>query len=618
MFVWFERGFLSLAVLVSLAAAPAQAQVGSPVDRGMADEMRPVEPGSAVPGQYIIVLNDDVTNVRGAASEMGRAHGLGVQFIYTSALKGFSAQVPEGRLNALERDPRVAYVEQDKWGGIDVLNPVAGVQRINAHSNPVIGIDGLDDIRVDVDVAVIDTGIQIDHPDLNVAGSMNCTAGSRFSPVCESGTGGTMHWHGTHVAGTIGALDNGTDVAYYGVDTDVVGVAPGARVWAVRVLDRRGSGTTSQYIAGVDWVAQNSATFEVANSSLGYPSSLAICDAVNALGAAGVTHAVSAGNENSEVFKSPGNCGDSVITTSAMADYDGLAGGGGTSACSSNPDDHSASFSNFGPLVDLVAPGVCVVSTDLGSWYAVASGTSMSSPHVAGAAALLASSGITDPDTIKSTLQREGKTNWTDDSGDGLHEPLIDVSNSAVFAPVTYAVGEETPPANASPSAQFSRNCTDLACSFTDQSTDGGGTVESWDWDFGDNNSSAQQNPSHTYVAYGDYTVTLTVMDNVDDWGQTSQTFTLSAPAPGGGDIALGASLQGKMSKRTNKQKIKLNWSGATTTNVDIYRNDFTTPIATTANDGTYTDSVSVGIYTYEVCEENTDACSGTAGINVE
>ncbi len=624
MSVWIKRVFLAGAMLALLAGGSPEAQAKDVpiVDMGMADEMMPSNPGGAVPGQYIIVLNDDVTNVRGAAAEMARTHGLGVQFIYTSALKGFAATVPEGRLNALERDPRIDYIEQDQWGGIDSdsvdFNPISNVQRINADLVADVDgttvMDGHDDVRVDVDVAVIDTGIQPDHPDLNVVRNINCTAGGRLTPTCEVGVGGAMHWHGTHVAGTIAALDNGTDALYYGVPIDVAGVSPGARLWAVRVLDKRGSGTVSQYIAGVNWVINNG-TIEVANSSLGYPSSQVICDAVDALAVAGVTHAVSAGNENSLVFKSPGNCGNSVITTSAMADYNGEPGGGGAPTCfysdgSFDPDDTLARFSNYGPLVDVTAPGVCVVSTYLDSWYAVAGGTSMSSPHVAGAAALLAASGVSDPATIQNTLKSEGDTSWDVESS--YYEPLIDVSNANVFVPATLPASETPAPVNASPSAQFNYGCTGLTCDFTDQSNDSDGTVVDWDWNLGGEATSTEQNPSHTFAAYDvEYTVTLTVWDDDVATGQTSQSFTLTEEAVGG-DITLAAVLKGKMNRKG--QKVQLQWGGAAGANVDIWRDDVL--VTTTANDGAYNDTVTAaGTHIYKVCEAGTSTCSNTAEV---
>ena len=137
-----------------------------------------------------------------------------------------SAVVPEGRLAALQHDPRVAYVVEDMVRSITPRTMPTGIQRIFADTNPEMAINGTDDYRVDVDVAVIDTGVDFQHPDLNVAGGVNCTS-SIFFASCKAG-GDDDHYHGTHVAGTIGALDNGIGV---------VGVAPGARIWAVKVLN---------------------------------------------------------------------------------------------------------------------------------------------------------------------------------------------------------------------------------------------------------------------------------------------------------------------------------------------------------------------------------------------
>ena len=133
------------------------------------------------------------------------------------------------------------------------------IRRIFATPTRRLGINGGDDYRVDVDVAVIDTGVDFQHPDLNVVGGVTCNNRLPLSATCKSG-GDDDHYHGTHVAGTIGALDNGIGV---------VGVAPGARIWPVKVLSSSGSGYSSQIIAGIDWVAANASTIEVANMSLG-------------------------------------------------------------------------------------------------------------------------------------------------------------------------------------------------------------------------------------------------------------------------------------------------------------------------------------------------------------
>jgi subtilisin family serine protease len=153
--------------------------------------------------------------------------------------------------------------------------------RANAHLNSVAKIDGVDD-RVDVDVAIIDTGIDVDHPDPNVVASINC---ARFGGCASGGNDG--NGHGTHVAGTVGALDN---------SVGVVGMAPGARLWAVRVLNNQGSGQLSWIIAGIDWVTARSATIDVANMSLGCEcTSSGMNTAISNSVDSGIVYAVAAG-----------------------------------------------------------------------------------------------------------------------------------------------------------------------------------------------------------------------------------------------------------------------------------------------------------------------------------
>ncbi len=265
---------------------------------------------------YIIVFKDTVEPTA-AAQGVANAYGLQPGFIYQHALKGMSALVPDGRLVALQHDPRVAYVVEDMVRSIDVQSMPTGIQRIFADTNPEIAIDGVDDFRVDVDVAVIDTGVDFQHPDLNVVGGVTCSAPFIFWATCNTG-GDDNHFHGTHVAGTIGALDNGIGV---------VGVAPGARIWAVKVLDSSGSGYSSQIIAGIDWVTSHAATIEVANMSLGGAGfSQAEYDAIQGAVNAGVAFAVAAGNEDDDANNySPGGF-DNVLSVSALADFDGIPG----------------------------------------------------------------------------------------------------------------------------------------------------------------------------------------------------------------------------------------------------------------------------------------------------
>ena len=395
----------------------------------------------------IVALNDNVGNPEAVAKGFVSLHGGQLGHVYQHAVKGFSAQLPAAALEALQKNPLVKRIEPDLVMSAfadDVQVLPTGVNRIDADLNPVAKIDGVDGIneRVDVDVAIIDSGIDADHPDLNVVGGYNATGGS------------TSRWddangHGTHVAGIVGALDNGVGV---------VGVAPGARLWAVRVLGANGSGTLSGIIKGIDWVTANADTIEVANMSLGgqgYSTTYrqAIQNSVNK----GVVYVVAAGNEYRDILGGDLAFGTSddtipaaypeVATISAIADSDGQPGGlGAASPGFGYLDDTFADFSNFsnsdgdnkswydtnnygvispGLGIDLMMPGVDILSTYMGGGYATASGTSMAAPHAAGLAALyIAEHGRAGDEigvkAIRQALIDGGRCWWSDE---GLKVP---------------------------------------------------------------------------------------------------------------------------------------------------------------------------------------------------
>ncbi|WP_029214962.1 S8 family peptidase [Kallotenue papyrolyticum] len=415
------RSALGLAVLLLLALGTA---------------LRPAtaapRAGDRVPGQYIVVFKDSVSDVPGKADALAAQHGLSVQRIYTHALKGFAARIPEARLAKLQADPDVAFIDQDQVISIDAQEIPTGIRRIEATLSPTARIDGTDE-RVNVDVAIIDTGIA-PHADLNIYRSVNCSGGSPLRGSCKSSSPADGNGHGTHVAGTVAALDNGSGV---------VGVAPGARLWAVKVLNDQGSGYRSWIIAGIDYVTANAGAIEVANMSLGGSGTddgkscaqttdaykKALCNSI----AAGVTYAVAAGNESDDARNHvpAAYVIDGLITVSALADFNGLAGGGAAPTCRSDEDDTFANFSNYGPRVDIIAPGVCILSTWNDGGYNTISGTSMATPHVAGAAALYkAKNPGATPKQVRDALVNAGTSDWNNvDDRDSIKEPLLNVKN---------------------------------------------------------------------------------------------------------------------------------------------------------------------------------------------
>jgi subtilisin len=410
------KSLLGAAAALGLAlsgVALAQSQRGAAGDRFL-DVIVVLDPALA-PGSH-------AAN-RAAAGRLARGLGVAARFSYGSALFGFAGRIPEGRLQALENDPRVLYVDLDApvaipvprtsappWCTPDSTHPACsgdgggsgsaqvlpwGVDRIDADLN---GGDGSG-----VHVYVIDTGIDADHPDLQAH------LGNGYAVTTCKGGGCTTSWdddhsHGTHVAGTIGALDNGIDV---------VGVAPEVTLHAVKVLAKSGSGSRSGVIEGIDWVMQQVVLRgepAVANMSLGgsgsktgtcYPDHFegqdsyhqAICNAAHA----GVVFAVAAGNDGADAeLAVPAAYDDAVITVTATSDPDNWPSW-------SNWGNGNGTYPDPAP-VSLAAPGVNILSTGMGGGTTIKSGTSMAAPHVAGALALYLDSytGSSDYDAFTS------------------------------------------------------------------------------------------------------------------------------------------------------------------------------------------------------------------------
>ncbi len=318
-------------------------------------------------GRYIVVFNELAASPDAVARELAAAHGAQVSYVYRHALKGFAAVMSEQAAERIARDSRVRYVEPDGIASIWVQgrrppgNGGGGNQGCSAEPAEVTpwGVSrvGGGEDATGKTAWVIDTGVDLDHCDLrvDVARSANFVTRGKNSP--DDGNG-----HGTHVAGTIAAVDN---------EIDVVGVAAGATIVAVRVLDNSGSGLISWVVAGVDYVAANASPGDVANMSLGASGHFqSLHDAVLNAADRGILFAIAAGNSSADAggFEPAHVEHPNVYTESAI-----------------DVNDVFASFSNFGnPPIDFAAPGVSILSTARGGGTTTMSGTSMAAPHVAG------------------------------------------------------------------------------------------------------------------------------------------------------------------------------------------------------------------------------------------
>lgn len=362
-----KRSVLVLVFVLALAVSALPAAASSQ------PELAPLHDatGEVIEGQYIVVLEEGALGAQVASS-------LGVEtlHVYEHALGGFAAELTATELEAVRRHPAVAFVEQDQVASVVDTRPTrdrpaepdAGsgdVGTMNQWNPPSWGLDRIDQrfLPLDnwyfynqtasiVDIYIVDTGVQWDHPHLQkVMAGYDAFGGNSYD----------CHGHGTHVAGTAAS--------------PTYGVAKDAWTWSVRVLDCSGFGSYAGIIAGTDWVRQNIGQWPgyppIANYSLGGGYSGALNQAIDNLSNAGVTVAVAAGNSNADA------CNYSPASASTAV-----------SVAASDRNDWRAWFSNYGPCVHLYAPGVDITAPWLGGGVTTISGTSMAAPHVAGVAAM--------------------------------------------------------------------------------------------------------------------------------------------------------------------------------------------------------------------------------------
>jgi serine protease len=445
-------------------------------------------PERAIPGQYIVVLDEQQVSradVRTRADALVRQHGGVVLRRYENALRGFAVAMSATAAAAIARSAGVRYVEQDSLREIVETQTGAtwGLDRIDQRDRPLNGTYIYDTTASIVDVYIIDTGIRSTHTDF---GGRVSSVG--FTAINDGGGTNDCNGHGTHVAGTVGGA--------------TYGVAKGVTLHAVRVLGCNGSGSTSGVIAGIDWVTANHIKPAVANMSLGGGASTALDDAVRRSIAAGVTYAIAAGNSNANA------CNSSPARVSQA-----LTVGSSTSG------DARSSFSNFGTCVDLFAPGSSITS----AWHtsntatSTISGTSMASPHVAGAAALYLAG---DPTATASTVHAAVVNNASLDT-------LTGVGTGSPNRLLHSRFGGGTP-VDSPPSASFTFSCVLLTCTFDGSASTDDNGISSYAWNFGNGQSGSGAVVSHTYASGGTFTVQLTVTDTASQTDSESRSVTVS------------------------------------------------------------------------------------------
>ncbi|MGW4161397.1 S8 family peptidase [Streptomyces sp. NPDC004788] len=386
------RALIPAAVLAAglLAASPAHG-----ADRG---DVRLAPADTAIAGSWIVVLKDTAPASVGPAAESLAGRYDALTHVYSSSLRGFSVKASAAQARSLASDPRVAYVEQDARITVDSTqsNATWGLDRIDQRQLPLDTSYTYNTTASNVSIYVIDTGIRTSHQEFGGRAVIGTDT------VGDGQNGNDCNGHGTHVSGTTAG--------------STYGVAKGARIVGVRVLNCQGSGTTSGVVAGIDWVTANAVKPAVANMSLGGGASTSLDDAVKRSVASGVSYAIAAGNGN-QGGKAQDACNYSPARVSEAI-----------TVGATDKTDTKASWSNYGTCVDLFAPGVGITS----SWNTndtatnTISGTSMATPHVTGVAALyLAGHPSATPAQVRDAMVAATTTGVVNGAGTGSPNRLL-------------------------------------------------------------------------------------------------------------------------------------------------------------------------------------------------
>ncbi|PTA44326.1 S8 family peptidase [Micromonospora sp. RP3T] len=393
------------AFAVTAAAAALTAAAATPALAAPTGQVRFAGAADAVSGSYLVVLKGDAvgaansrtarTAVPERAAGLTKRYGGSVATVWSAALTGYNAKMSIGQARRLAADPAVAYVEQDRRVTVQGTQTGAtwGLDRIDQRNLPLNSTYTYPNTATNVRAYIIDTGIRTTHSQFGGRATWGTNTVDSNNTDCNG--------HGTHVAGTVGG--------------STYGVAKGVRLIAVKVLNCSGSGSTAGVVNGVNWVTSNAVKPAVANMSLGGGVSTTLDNAVANSISSGITYALAAGNSNANACNSSPARVASAITVG-----------------STTSTDARSSFSNYGTCVDIFAPGSSITSSWNSSDSATntISGTSMASPHVAGAAALVLSANPSyTPAQVASYLTSNATTGKVTSPGTGSPNRLLFVVN---------------------------------------------------------------------------------------------------------------------------------------------------------------------------------------------
>jgi len=445
------KKWVTLAVMAAALVSCTEAS-GPVQEPSLAAPRLAVQTG--IPGAYVVTLRDGDANVDQVATSLASQHGGLIAHLYKYSLRGFAIRnLSEAAAARIAQDPRVASVTPDQMAyavTTQTPTPSWGLDRTDQQNLPLDNSYTYTPDGTGVHVYSIDTGVEYTHPDFGG----RAVFGADFVSSDNNDNGIDCNGHGTHTSGTAGGT--------------TYGIAKNVTIHGVRVLSCSGSAPYSDVIAGVDWVTANFISPAVANMSLGGPVFQPLDDAVTASIAAGVTYTVSAGNSNADACtQSPADT-PNAITVGATASNDAFA-----------------VFSNGGPCVDINAPGVGITSDWLFGGVNTLDGTSMSSPHVAGAAALYLTVHPTEtPAQVAAALIANATPNKITN---------INPNTPNLLLYTGFLNGGGSPSV-----ASFTYSCSGLTCTF-----DGTGSTNatSWGWTFGDGGTGSGSVVQHTYAA---------------------------------------------------------------------------------------------------------------------